>query len=236
MDDSPPDDSRLRDAEAQMRRALGLDGHSAPAAERSQPASQPGDHFPHRRKFVRDGEVPVTVIRPSSGEGKDQLEAARIAMRSLAAAKERAERLLAEAQTTVTHLQTKLGHERLARDEATARVEADRNSIEQILQSVRAELAAERSARERAEQALRDAQAGISTLTEKLHRTRQVAEKAEADAAPRPAPQAAPAPVANDHNENVEKVRRPVGRPRKEPVDKAAKPARKPSQKPVKWW
>src|SRR5579872_6894649 len=118
MDDSPSDDSRLRDAEAQMRRALGLDGHSSTTSERQQPAPAPADHFAHRRKFVRDGQVPVTVLRSGGGETKDQLEAARNAMRSLAAAKERAERLLGEAQAAVTHLQTKLGHERLSRDEA----------------------------------------------------------------------------------------------------------------------
>ena len=228
MDDSPPDDFRLRDAEAQMRRALGLDQNSAPAPERTQPAPSPADHFAHRRKFVRDGQVPVTVIRPSSGEGKDQLEAARNAMRSLAAAKERAERLLAEAQTAVTHLQTKLGHERLARDEASARADTDRGSFEQSLQSVRADLAAERSARERAEQGLRDAQATISGLTEKLHHARQ--------------PVAVPPPEPAAEVE-VEKVRRPVGRPRKHPVVEAAakpateqrvKPAREPREKPVR--
>jgi hypothetical protein len=52
-------------------------------------------------------------------------EAARAALRSFATAKERAERLLTDAQATIKDFETKLGHERLARDEAIQRAEAD---------------------------------------------------------------------------------------------------------------
>src|ERR1700719_2547288 len=114
MTDSPSDDARLRATETQMRHALGLHGH---APKRS----TTGGSQPHRHRFVRDGEVPVTVIRrdhqPDGEHGANQLDAARQAIRS-EAAKERAERQLAEAQAMIRDLQTKLGHERLAKAEA----------------------------------------------------------------------------------------------------------------------
>jgi hypothetical protein len=74
--------------------------------------------MPKLRKFVRDGQVPVTVVRYSNGQDRDQLEAARADLRSLATAKERAERLLTDAQAPIKDLGTRLAHERLARDEA----------------------------------------------------------------------------------------------------------------------
>jgi hypothetical protein len=115
MTDSPPHDARLRATETQMRHALGLRASTPPRSSTS--GSQP-----QRHRFVRDGEVPVTVLRrdhqPDGEHGANQLDAARQAIRSEAAAKERAERLLEEAQATIRDLQTKLGHERLAKDEA----------------------------------------------------------------------------------------------------------------------
>jgi hypothetical protein len=109
MTDSPPDDARLRAAEIQMRHALGLHGDAPPQSSNS------GSH-PQRRRFVRDGEVPVTVIHrehQSDGEhGTNQLQAARQAIRLQAAARDRAERMLAEAQATIRDLQVQLAHER----------------------------------------------------------------------------------------------------------------------------
>jgi hypothetical protein len=143
MTDSPPDDARLRAAEKQMRHALGLRGDAPSRSSTSGPQSQ-------RRKYVRDGEVPVTVLRRDQqrdGEhGANQLDAARQAIRSEAAAKERAERLLEEAQATIRDLQTKLGHERLAKDEAreaVRRLETETRVATQALQTAEAELAAE---------------------------------------------------------------------------------------------
>ncbi len=166
MTDSEPDDARLRSAEVQMRRALGLrqdtpssDGHHPP------PPMTNGVH-PARRRFVHDGEVPVTVVRRDhhhEGEsGTNQLEAARQAIRTQAAAKERAERSLEDAQAAIRDLQTKLGHERLAKVEALEairRLEADKQTAQQTLQSVQAELVAERVACRRAEEKLKAAEA-----------------------------------------------------------------------------
>jgi len=157
MTDFPSDDSRLRATETQMRHALGLHG-DAPTR------SSPSGSQPQRRRFVRVGEVPVTVIRrdhqPDGEHGANQLDAARQAIRSEATAKERAERLLAEAQAVIRDLQTKLGHERLAKDEAletVRRLETETRAAVQVQQAVEAELAAERLARHNAENALAEA-------------------------------------------------------------------------------
>src|SRR4029077_13840464 len=131
MIDQPPDSKDLQDTEAQVRRALGLNDRPAASPQRTQPAFQSSDPYqPKRRTFVRDGEVPVTVVRHANGDA-GQLEAARTAMRSLATAKERAERTLADAQVQVRDLQTKPGHERLAREEAAQRAGAAQRSSEQ---------------------------------------------------------------------------------------------------------
>ena len=111
-------------------------------------ADWPPDH-PRWRRFVRDGEVPVTVIRrdhqPDGEPGINRLDAARQAIRSEAMARERAERSLEEAQVTIHDLQTKLAHERLAKDEAleaAQRAMTGEQSIRQTLQSIQAELVA----------------------------------------------------------------------------------------------
>jgi len=154
MADSPSDEVRLRATETQMRRALGL--HDAGPAKSEQgpaPAPSNGPHRPFRR-FVRDGDVPVSVIHrddPTAATGTNQLDAARQTIRSLSVAREQAERHLVEAQNAVRDLQTKLAHERMAKDEAIRRVEAERQAVQQTLQSVQAELEAERDARASAE-------------------------------------------------------------------------------------
>jgi hypothetical protein len=156
MTDSLPDDARLRATEAQMRRALGLrtDGPPQPTNIPT-PSPSTGLH-PQRRRFVRDGEVVVQHREHSaSGEtGTNQLAAARQTVREQIAAREEVERSLAEAQNLVRDLQTKLAHERLARDEAVNRIEAARQAAEQALQTVREELEAERALRQETEQRL----------------------------------------------------------------------------------
>jgi hypothetical protein len=168
MNDFPSDDKRLDATEAQMRRALGLQGGSSLAPQPTPPIPAPsGSHRPPRR-FVRDGEVPVTIIHRDENSGTNQLEAARQTIRSLTAAKEQAERLLGEAQTAIRDLQTKLAHERLARVEAVSRGETDRQASEQTLQSVQADLAEERGARRQAEQGLAEALEGRQEAEERL--------------------------------------------------------------------
>jgi hypothetical protein len=157
MTDSPSDDSRLRATETQMRHALGLDGRAPTRSSAIGPQ-------PQRRRFVRDGEVPVTVLRgvhqPDGEHGANQLDAAQQAMRSEATAKERAERLLAEAQAVIRDVQTKLGHEHLAKNEVletVRRLETETQVAVHALETAEAELAAERLARHNAEDALAEA-------------------------------------------------------------------------------
>jgi hypothetical protein len=249
MDNSPPDDSRLDEAEAKMRRALGLGGHSTPPPERPHSASQPADHFHRRGKFVRDGEVQVEIVHrsqhQSNGDG-NPLDAARQSIRALAAEKERIERLLSDAQATIKDLQTKLGHERLAKDEAVAGVEANRKAVEQTLQTVRSELTAEKIAHERSERALRESQSAITNLTGELHLARQSLATVRAELAaerqrakepvrkPLPAP---PTAVPAGGDQAVPAARRPRGRPRKATIAVTVEQTvRKPREKPVRWW
>jgi hypothetical protein len=155
-----------------MRHALGLDGQTqAPRLEEQPPQSGPGQdrlslHRPPRR-FVKDGEVPVTVVRrthlPDAAASivqpaANQLEAARQTIRSQAAATERAERALNEAHVTIRDLRTKLAHERLAKDEAyqlVRRLEGERDAALSSIQDMRVDLATERVGREKLEQELR---------------------------------------------------------------------------------
>lgn len=168
MSDIANDESRLRATEAQMRRALGLQDNSSLKPQSSVPA--PSFNGPHRspRRFARDGEVPVSIIHRDEPSGTNQLEAARQTIGSLTAAKEHAERSLEEAHATIQHLQTELAHERLAKDEAAGRAEAERRSVEQALQSVQAELAVERAARRDAEEQLARAQEGRQEVEKRL--------------------------------------------------------------------
>jgi hypothetical protein len=175
MTDSPQDDARLRATEAQMRDALGLRGNTAPRSTSDHPMISTSGPQPPRRRFVRDGEVPVTVIRrdhqPDGQPGYKQLEAARQSIRSETMARQRAERSLEEAQITIRDLQTKLAHERLAKTEAleaAQRAKTDEQAVQQTLQLVQAELMAERLAHRNAEDALAEAQEGRHEAEGKL--------------------------------------------------------------------
>jgi hypothetical protein len=162
MTDSLSDDARLQATEAQMRRALGLH-NASPTQDRPVPSrTAPGASSSQRRRFVRDGEVPVSVIRRDQDDGANanKLDATRQALREQAEAREHAEHLLQEAQATIRDLQTKLAHERLAKDEAIQRVVSEQQVVEQALQRVQDELAVERDCRQKAEQERDEAVAG----------------------------------------------------------------------------
>jgi hypothetical protein len=167
MSQSFSDDARLRATEAQMRRALGLQ-EQAPTPDRGPPVpTNAGTAHPHRRHFVRDGEVPVTVVHRDNdnGAGSNKLDAARQALKEQTAAREQAEQLLQEARATIQDLQTKLAHERIARDESLRRLADERQIIED-------ELATERARRQQAEQA-RDETIAKSQRVETANPTRR---------------------------------------------------------------
>ncbi len=133
-----------------MRRALGL-GNSAPARAQVAHSMAPSNAHAHRR-FVRDGEVPVTVVHHDDSGGTNKLEAARQALREQIETREQIQRQLEEAQTAIQALQTELAHERIAREETVRHAEARKAEIEQALRVTRQELVAEHQARHQAEE------------------------------------------------------------------------------------
>ncbi len=152
----------------QRRRAPQFGGgfaQQAPAAPQfGQGASASGTQ--HRRRFVRDGEVQVTVI--GSGESTragaagaapgHRLQAAETALAAERAERERLERLVSEAQASIHELKTKLGHQSLAHDDIVRGLKRDFDeALDQArlaTDTLQAQLDTERAARARAEQAL----------------------------------------------------------------------------------
>jgi DNA repair exonuclease SbcCD ATPase subunit len=144
MSEQSTDELRLRATEAQMRRALGLDNTAPATVQNAHPIPSNGSPT-RRRQFVRDGEVPVTVVHHDDHGTTNKLEAARQALREQSAARERAEQHLAKAQATIQALETQLAHERIAREEALSRAEMQRQELERQLEE-------ERASRKQAEQ------------------------------------------------------------------------------------
>eukprot|EP01037_Dinobryon_pediforme_P002733 gene2733-2772_t len=175
-----PDLSDTDEAEKTMRRALGLD-RSAPAPRRAD-AQPSGDRFHHqpKRQFVRDGEVPVVVLHRGDsdrggkglGGSSSRAEIAETALRGEREARQEAERSLAEAQSQIRELQTRLGHIGLSADEARhamLRAESEK-------QAALAQLEAEQAAHQVTADQLRQARAACVAMEERL-RALQVAQR-----------------------------------------------------------
>ncbi len=140
------------EAESQMRKALGLLGETQrhrPDTERAEQPARLSDRFSggvHRRRFVQDGDVPVTVLRrdpahetPAHRGGSapqaptsSRLHRTEAALAAETAARDRVERLLAETQALVRDLQTKIGHAELAKTEALAALRQEKEAIAQL--------------------------------------------------------------------------------------------------------
>jgi hypothetical protein len=244
---SPSTAPPMDDAEQQMRRALGLYGDAPrprPESERSEPAQRAGGGFMqgvHRRRFVQDGEVPVTVVRrdvpdaahPGTGQAaptSSRLQRVEAALAAETAARERAERALHEAQAAVQALQTKIGHNDLAKNEATA---ASKRHLEEIV-ALKEEVAAgaERllEAETRASDIEEDMRVMRAELTEE-RRARKLAERllreSTEDAAPIVPFEIAPPPRPHD---SVERIPARRGRPPTVHAEPEVEP------EPVKWW
>jgi DNA repair exonuclease SbcCD ATPase subunit len=151
MTDHSNDETRLQATETQMRRALGLQSTAAPPGEVAPPPAPAGPRRPARR-FMRDGEVAVSVMHRDTAAGTNRLDAARQALEAQTAAREQAEQRLAEAQETIRELRTQLAHARLASDEAVQRAAAEKQASEQALASLRAELLTTQASLQQAEQ------------------------------------------------------------------------------------
>ncbi len=176
---SPPKlapDAQASD-EAKMRQALGLRDGASPdnrGAQRTQPERR-------ARRFVRDGEIPVVVLNTPRDPVTDaappgnRVAAAEAALASERIARERAERALAEAISTIQHLQTKLGHADIAHQEAIGAERAGRDQAEAALrqtvaarEDLEARLADERNRRETAQAALQQAVAARDDFEHRL--------------------------------------------------------------------
>ena len=162
MTDISNDETRLRATETQMRRALGLQPTSRQPGAVARTSNLGGPHRPARR-FVRDGEVAVSVVHHDAAAGINQLEAARQAVQSQTTARDQAERRLAAAQETIRELQTQLAHARLARDEVTQRAEDEKQAAQQALASLQAELLAVRGTLQLTERRVQQLQARPTT-------------------------------------------------------------------------
>ncbi len=191
----------LDDDEAQMRRALGLDGgmpRPRMDQDRSGPASRGADRFTsdrftsdrfsqgHRRRFVQDGDVPVTVVRrdiaadtsnrlAASGPSSSRLQRVETALAAETAARERAERQLSEAQAQIRDLQTKNGHAELARAEAADLVRREREALTEL----RASIGEQEQQREDAEQRAVEAERAVTSLKIALQEERSARHAAE---------------------------------------------------------
>jgi hypothetical protein len=146
------DTEPVDEAESQMRKALGLLGEGQrhrPDQERTEQPGRMGDRFNgglHRRRFVQDGDIPVTVLRREQGHDlpvhrgiapvvpptSSRLQRTEAALAAETAAREKAERALAETQTIARDLQTKIGHAELAKNEAIEALRREREVLAQL--------------------------------------------------------------------------------------------------------
>ena len=186
------------DAESQMRKALGLLGEGPRHrvdAERAESPLRGGDRFNgglHRRRFVQDGDVPVTVLRRDQGHESpvhrsvtaavppttNRLQRTEAALAGETAAREKAERLLSETQILIRDLQTKIGHAELAKNEAMEALRREREATaqdraeaqariqgaEEAAQIYQEQLQEERQSRKALEKALSAAEAAREQL------------------------------------------------------------------------
>ncbi len=199
-----------------------------------QPMPRPAERFTpgtHKRRFVQDGEVPVTLVHGLTGVRREhhepsaaraaaptnRLEVAETALAAEISSRERAEKALAESQAIVQQLQTKLGHADLAHQDAVATLQREKETIADLraaLAEAEARAVAVEAARVAAENALAAAQARPAINDETVSRPEPARRgrkpKALATSTDRAAAAVAPAKSA------------------------AATSAREP--KPVRWW
>jgi hypothetical protein len=180
--------------EARIRRAWGLDGEAPrmrlPERVEPQPMPRPAERFTpgaHKRRFVQDGEVPVTLVHGLTGARREhhepstaratvptnRLEVAETALAAEISSREKAEKALAESQAMVQQLQTKLGHADLARQDAVAALQREKETIAELrtaLAEAEARAVAGEAARVAAEDAPGDAQAPPTSNDETMER------------------------------------------------------------------
>jgi septal ring factor EnvC (AmiA/AmiB activator) len=126
----------------------------------------------HRRRFVQDGDIPVTVLRRDQGHEvaphrgvaaappptSSRLQRTEAALAAETAAREKAERSLSETQSVVRDLQTKIGHAELAKNEAVDTLRREREAITLL-----------RAEREAVEERLQDALEQVRAAERTVH-------------------------------------------------------------------
>lgn len=133
-DNLPLSPSDTQATENRMRRALGLQGPSR------QPPQQRADQVRPRHRFVQDGGVPVVVLNSRGDNDPTAVFKARIAELEAALEAERTahgatRRSLHEAQAAVQAQQTRLVHAELAHSETLAAERNARQAAEESLQA-----------------------------------------------------------------------------------------------------
>jgi len=190
----PQTPAPMDDAEAQMRRALGLNGTLRPRPEGERADQQPRiqDRFnpAHRRRFVQDGDVPVAYVRREQPQPEltvrqpvpaapatARLQRIEAQLATETAARQQAERGFNEAQAALRDLRTKLGHADLARTEAVEALRRDRESQQARMAALHEQIARQHDL----EAQLKSLQREVATLQAQLHdekTERKAAEKA----------------------------------------------------------
>lgn len=253
------------EAESAMRRALGLLGDAPrhrPEAERTDPPPRAPERFGagglHRRRFVQDGDVPVTVLRHETAVHRaapagaaaptsSRLQRVEALLTAEQASRAQADRALHEVQAVVRDLRTKIGHAELSRNEAVEALRREREGIgalRQALDEARAELAEAHArlidlehARAAAEESLLEERQARRLLEKSLRAAEASRDAAEqlvrtlSDEADEPAPPRSPVhfPAAEAPAAPAPKKR---GRPPR--VQQPVLPEMEPE--PVKWW
>lgn len=183
------------DAESAMRKALGLLGETSrhrQENDRPDPQARMGGGFNgglHRRRFVQDGDVPVTVLRRDQGHEQpvhrsvaapvapttSRLQRTEAALAAETAARDKAERLLSETQAIVRDLQTKIGHAELAKNEAIDALRRDREQTAVYRAAAEANDARLHDAEARAQAA----EETVAEYQDQIHEERQARKAAE---------------------------------------------------------
>jgi hypothetical protein len=238
------------DAEANMRRSLGLDAPSNPASV----PSSPGDPLRGARQAIRSqaaardyAERQLTHAEATNQDLRSKLHRARQEKdAAIEAARLAAARKIAVERTLIS-TEAALAAEKAARDRGDRALRETRATISHLqtkldaaarsLETARSELAAERQTRQSAEDALREAktaphiaartslnEAAVSPIRRFVGRPRKVVAVPPVSEAGRPAEAIGSAAV-------VPTARRPVGRPRGiepvQPVQTSTKPVSK---------
>jgi len=256
------DTGQAAEAESQMRKALGLLGESTrhrADAERVDQSGRGPDRFNsggvHRRRFVQDGDVPVTVLRREPGHeaprsaaavtapSNSRLQRTETALAAETASRERAERALAESQASARDLQTKIGHAELAKNEAINALQHERESIHGLRAEIETLELRVQEAEARADAAEKAANEHHASLADERHARKTLEKALRAAEAARDSANALVLSLSDQTRSSPRNDPPPRRRPVEEPVVTAVRRGRPPlavateaEPEPVKWW